>query len=49
MTLTALVLAFLFTLFKGFNISAVFMIPVVFVLFVLLRGQFTRERAVYTR
>ncbi|AGN35368.1 putative phosphatidylglycerol lysyltransferase MprF [Bacillus paralicheniformis ATCC 9945a] len=48
MTLTALVLAFLFTLFKGFNISAVFMIPVVFVLFVLLRGQFTRERAVYT-
>lgn len=48
MTLTALVFAFVFSLFKGFNISAVFIIPLVFILFILLRGQFTRERAVYS-
>ncbi|MFT0803954.1 bifunctional lysylphosphatidylglycerol flippase/synthetase MprF [Bacillus swezeyi] len=48
MTLTALAFAFVFSLFKGFNISAVFLIPLVFILFILLKGQFTRERTVYT-
>ncbi|NPC91891.1 bifunctional lysylphosphatidylglycerol flippase/synthetase MprF [Bacillus sp. WMMC1349] len=48
MTLTALTFAFVFTVFKGFNLSAIFMIPLVFLLFVLLRGQFMRDRAAYT-
>lgn len=48
LALTALAFAFVFSIFKGFNISAVFITPIVFILLILLRRQFTRERSVYT-
>ncbi|MGK9429981.1 bifunctional lysylphosphatidylglycerol flippase/synthetase MprF [Bacillus atrophaeus] len=48
MAVTALVGGFVFSFLKGLNISAIFILPIVIVLFVLLKKQFVREQASYT-
>ncbi|WP_423752456.1 hypothetical protein [Bacillus velezensis] len=40
--------AVVFSFLKGLNISAIFILPVVIVLLVLLKRQFIREQASYT-
>ncbi len=48
MAVAALVGGFVFSFLKGLNISAIFILPVVIVLLVLLKRQFIREQASYT-
>ncbi|MCC2930446.1 bifunctional lysylphosphatidylglycerol flippase/synthetase MprF [Bacillus sp. LBG-1-113] len=48
MAITALVGGFVFSFLKGLNISAIFILPIIIVLLVLLKKQFVREQASYT-
>lgn len=45
LTMIALAGGFVFTLLKGFNLSLIFILPVIMVVFFSLRNQFVKQRA----